>query len=136
MTEKQKRIAIIATVIIIALWLFWPKAKKVLTDNGWIMPDIIIPAFDLPPRTEYPIVIPGLPPLDPIEYPFSAVSACGCGTGLIPYYLEPAVAQTPTQPTINQPVVTRSSSFGYRTPTTYQPGFNTYFGQVIWTGAI
>lgn len=137
MTESQKRIAIIVTVILIALWLFWPKAKKILTDAGLFNPVIEIPAFDLPPRTGYPIVIPELPPMEPIEYPFNAISACMCGSGQVPYYLQPAVPQQPTQPTIQQPIVTRQTTVGgYRGPSTYQPGFNTYFGQVIWTGAI
>lgn len=98
MTEKQKRYAIIGIVIIIILLLlFWPKRLKAITGSDWQMPDISIPAFNLPPRTNYPINIPGLPPREPIEYPFSAVSACMCGSGTVPYYFEPVITSTPTQ---------------------------------------
>lgn len=105
MTENQKRGAIIIGIIVIILLLFWPKTSKAIQTNG-DLPTIDIPAFNLPPRNEYPIQVVGLPSIN-IDYPFNAISACACGGGSVPYYFK-EVTQAPSPAPINIPQSTNT----------------------------
>lgn len=77
MTESQKKLAIIAVTVIIALILLL-RGNRNTTNVTNATPDInvLIPAFNMPPRTPIAINIPGLP--GGSQYEFQAISPCMC----------------------------------------------------------
>jgi len=76
-TEKQKRILIVVTIVVVGLiFLLMGKKNNALSYSPFNMGDVQIPGFDYVPR-DVNISIPGLPSGSP--YGFSPVSACGCG---------------------------------------------------------
>lgn len=81
MTEKQKKIAIIAGTVILALILLLSRKGSnsgTTIVNKEEMPGITvnIPGFNIPQRGDINISIPALPSASP--YGFSAISPCMC----------------------------------------------------------
>lgn len=80
MTEKQKKIAIIAATVIVAIILLLSSKRAsgntIVNQQG--VPDIqvTIPSMNIPDRSGLVINIPGLPSVDP--YSFSPISPCMC----------------------------------------------------------
>jgi hypothetical protein len=82
MTEKQKKLAIIAGTIIIALILLFSsrKAGNYIVNNQDAPPiEVTIPSMNMPVRSPIAINIPGLPSFTPYQY--SAISPCMCNGG-------------------------------------------------------
>jgi len=79
MTEGQKKLAIVAVIVVAIVLLFWPKraggATQTTDANGNPI-TVSIPSLSLPPRDGLVINIPGLPAFTP--YAFSPISPCMC----------------------------------------------------------
>lgn len=81
MTEKQKKIAIIAgTVILAILILLWRKGAMggttIVNREGGGLDQVSVPGFTMPERSPIAINIPELPSFTPYQY--SAISPCMC----------------------------------------------------------
>lgn len=80
MNERQKKLALIAGTIVIALILLLSSRKATGTTivNQQQAPGITvsIPGMNIPVRTPFAVNIPGLPSFTPYQY--SAVSPCMC----------------------------------------------------------
>jgi hypothetical protein len=91
MTEKQKKLAIIAGTVVIALILllsFRSKGngainnKQIVNQAGVEPINVSIPSMNIPQRSPIAINIPALPSMSP--YAFSAISPCMCnGAGTV-----------------------------------------------------
>jgi hypothetical protein len=75
MTENQKKIAIVAGVIIIALILLMSRKQIAQTQATNPLGDVQLPSQSLPARN-INVVIPGLPNYSPYQY--SPISPCMC----------------------------------------------------------
>jgi hypothetical protein len=78
MTEKQKKLAIIVGVIVIALLLLMSRkpGTTIVNQKGLDPTQVSLPSNDMPIRSPFIINIPGLPSYTPYQY--SAVSPCMC----------------------------------------------------------
>lgn len=79
MTEKQKKIAIVIGVVLIAIMLLWSRktnASIIVNQQGLAPIDISIPGFNIPERGGINITIPALPSRS--QYGFNAISPCMC----------------------------------------------------------
>jgi len=78
MTEGQKKLAIVAVIVVAIVLLFWPKRAggTTQTDKNGNPINVSIPSLSLPPRDGLVINIPGLPAFTP--YAFSPISPCMC----------------------------------------------------------
>ena len=80
MTEKQKKIAIIVGVIVIAVFLLWMRkgsAGTTIINQEELPPiNVSIPGFNIPERGDIVINVPALP--SGSQYGFNAISPCMC----------------------------------------------------------
>jgi hypothetical protein len=80
MNEKQKKLAIIAfTVIVAVILLLWTKkagGNTIVNQGQAPQYSVSIPSLNLPPRDGLVINVPGLPNFTPYE--FSPISPCMC----------------------------------------------------------
>ena len=109
MTEKQKKIAIIVSVIALALLLLLSskKASGTTIVNQEQAPaiDVTIPSMNIPERSPFAIVLPGLPDFTPYQY--SAISPCMCNGAAV------------SQPQNNSPLITYVTNMGNQGPNIY-----------------
>lgn len=80
MTEKQKQIAIVIGVVVIAVIILFSRkgaaGQTIVNQQGLSPINVTIPGFNIPLRSPIAINIPGLPSASPYDY--NAISPCMC----------------------------------------------------------
>jgi hypothetical protein len=80
MTEKQKKIAIVIGVVVIAVIILFSRkgasGNTIVNQQGLSPINVTIPGFNIPERSPFAINIPGLPSAAPYDY--NAISPCMC----------------------------------------------------------
>jgi len=128
MTEKQKKLAIIAGTIVIGLilLLYSRKAGSTIVNQQNMPPiQVSIPSLNIPDRSGIAINIPGLPSFSPYRY--SAISPCMCnGAATTP------VNNAPLIEFVNNAAGTGSNVYNYNNYS--QPSYGG-LGGAIWNGS-
>lgn len=96
MTEKQKKLAIIAGTILIAFVLLLTRKSggTIVNQEGMTPINVSIPSLNIPQRSPIAINIPGLPSVSP--YAYNAISPCMCNGAVTTPISRPLITYSTT----------------------------------------